>query len=430
MLRRCLTSLLSISLFALSLFPATTSLAQAAESKSQIRFYHPDHLGSTTDVTDKNGQVVEHIEYKPFGEIHRREIRDPNTGKLIAADIGSSVSPFGFTGQRLDDSTGLYFYNSRYYDPSLGRFTQPDSIVQAPSDPQTLNRYSYVCNNPINYTDPSGHGWFKKFFEKIWDWFKDKYTPQPSDPQWWANTFGPRPIVAPGTAQQFNQIISATATFMVNQWGFSPAAANATIGAVLAIPTGGNSLIAAGLAYGTTELLGTSEARQLIGSLAGFFEQFGVSPEAARTLATQVVSAGVAVAVSVASSATRELYVKLARYEPMWEKGGAAVAKDPFDLPVPGANNVGTAGPLNPNGLFNEGGILSRLLNPIPGVNAVSGPHDTFQVRLQQWGGRVARIALNVPGMPPAAAITYIALLRPQEVYLIYGVVSNGAQSD
>ena len=60
-----------------------------------------------------------------------------------------------FTGQRLDD-TGLYYYNARYYDPLIGRFISADSIVSDFKNPQAFNRYSYVLNNPLKYTDPSG----------------------------------------------------------------------------------------------------------------------------------------------------------------------------------------------------------------------------------------------------------------------------------
>ncbi len=60
-----------------------------------------------------------------------------------------------FTGQRLDD-TGLYYYGARYYDPTIGRFISPDTIVQNPANPQSLNRYSYVLNNPLKYVDPTG----------------------------------------------------------------------------------------------------------------------------------------------------------------------------------------------------------------------------------------------------------------------------------
>ncbi len=61
-----------------------------------------------------------------------------------------------FTGQRLD-GTGLYYYGARYYDPNIGRFISADSIVPDPMNPQSLNRYSYCLNNPLKYTDPSGH---------------------------------------------------------------------------------------------------------------------------------------------------------------------------------------------------------------------------------------------------------------------------------
>ncbi len=133
-----------------------TWFAPKAEASvaSTIHYFHTDHLGSSNVITDSTGTVVEISEYTPYGS-------------FSPASPGPRVTSHGFTGQRLDSSTGLYFYNARYYDPSLGRFTQPDSIVPAPSDPQALNRYSYVRNNPINLTDPSGHGWFSKLMGAI-----------------------------------------------------------------------------------------------------------------------------------------------------------------------------------------------------------------------------------------------------------------------
>ena len=66
---------------------------------------------------------------------------------------------FGFAGQRYDSSTGLIYMGARYYDPYLGRFISPDSIVQQRNDPQSYNRYAYARNNPLKYTDESGHCW-------------------------------------------------------------------------------------------------------------------------------------------------------------------------------------------------------------------------------------------------------------------------------
>lgn len=64
---------------------------------------------------------------------------------------------YTFTGQKLDESTGLMYYGARYYDPALGRFISADPIVPNPANPQALNRYSYVLNNPLRYIDPTGY---------------------------------------------------------------------------------------------------------------------------------------------------------------------------------------------------------------------------------------------------------------------------------
>jgi RHS repeat-associated protein len=70
---------------------------------------------------------------------------------------GTLPTDYTFTGQRVDTSAGLMYYHARYYDAALGRFTQPDTIIPNPYNPQSLNRYSYVYNNPLRYTDPTGH---------------------------------------------------------------------------------------------------------------------------------------------------------------------------------------------------------------------------------------------------------------------------------
>jgi RHS repeat-associated protein len=62
-----------------------------------------------------------------------------------------------FTGKELDPETGLYYYGGRYYDPEISRFVSPDPFVAEVYDPQNLNRYSYVLNDPVNYIDPSGY---------------------------------------------------------------------------------------------------------------------------------------------------------------------------------------------------------------------------------------------------------------------------------
>jgi len=86
----------------------------------------------------------------------RARLRDSNSRGPPSTAQQKSLS-YRFTGQREEATTGLYFYNARYYDPALGRFAQPDTLVPDPGNPQALNRYTYVTNNPLKYTDPTGH---------------------------------------------------------------------------------------------------------------------------------------------------------------------------------------------------------------------------------------------------------------------------------
>jgi RHS repeat-associated protein len=81
--------------------------------------------------------------------------------------LADEVAHFYFTGQRTDDESGLMYYGARYYDPDVGRFITPDTIVQAPDNPQTLNRYAYAGNNPVNNIDPTGHFSWNKFWNSF-----------------------------------------------------------------------------------------------------------------------------------------------------------------------------------------------------------------------------------------------------------------------
>jgi RHS repeat-associated protein len=104
-----------------------------------------DHLGSTSLTTDSTGNLVSELRYKPWGETRYAG--------------GTTATKYQYTSQYSYESDfGLYFYQSRFYDPSLGRFSQPDSIIPEQSQGvQAWDRYAYTNNNPLLYTDPSGH---------------------------------------------------------------------------------------------------------------------------------------------------------------------------------------------------------------------------------------------------------------------------------
>jgi RHS repeat-associated protein len=103
-----------------------------------------DHLGSTTVTVDKNGTRTAELFYKAWGEI------DPSR------TVGTTPTLRRYTGQYQAD-TGLMFYQARFFDPYLNRWTQPDPIIQDPNNPQDYDRYAYVRNNPIKYNDPTGY---------------------------------------------------------------------------------------------------------------------------------------------------------------------------------------------------------------------------------------------------------------------------------
>jgi RHS repeat-associated protein len=99
-----------------------------------------DQLSNTTITANGNGGFISELRYKAWGEVRYR----------------SGSTPTDYTGQysKVDDF-GLMYYNARWYDPTIARFVQADSVV--PGGVQGYDRYAYVSNNPIRYTDPTGH---------------------------------------------------------------------------------------------------------------------------------------------------------------------------------------------------------------------------------------------------------------------------------
>ena len=136
--------------------------ADTGVERKYTYYYHADHLGSTSVVTDRDGEVYERLEYTPYGETWL----DETSGDTYFD------TPYRFSAKEKDEETGLYYYGARYLDPKYSRWISADPalgeyIPQAGSDNSklpaggiynsiNLNLYHYGSNNPIRYTDPNG----------------------------------------------------------------------------------------------------------------------------------------------------------------------------------------------------------------------------------------------------------------------------------
>ncbi|KNZ32896.1 MAG: hypothetical protein AD742_09335 [Methylibium sp. NZG] len=130
--------------------PVTGPLNGVVSSDPKLtQYWHKDALGSIVAVSDAAG-AIERMAFDAWGRRHR------DTGR-VDPWLNPTHGDRGFTGHEHLDELALVHINGRVYDPLLARFLSADPFVEAPSLLQSYNRYSYVLNNPLKYTDPSGH---------------------------------------------------------------------------------------------------------------------------------------------------------------------------------------------------------------------------------------------------------------------------------
>ena len=125
--------------------------------EKNLYFYHPDHLGSSSYITDREGRITQHTEYIAFGEV------------LFEEHSTSRTMPYLFNGKELDTETGLYYYGARYYDPRVSLWLNVDPMMlrdEAMDDEDSSNGgvfnpmnnavYTFSYQNPVKYVDPDG----------------------------------------------------------------------------------------------------------------------------------------------------------------------------------------------------------------------------------------------------------------------------------
>jgi len=122
------------------------------DSSGAVYYYFADHLGSSRVLANASGTVVEESDFLPFG------------GERAILD--SLNNQYKFTGKERDTETQNDYFGARFYASNLGRFLSPDKAVPELGNPQSLNKYAYVFNNPLRYVDPDGR-WPEWFHHEI-----------------------------------------------------------------------------------------------------------------------------------------------------------------------------------------------------------------------------------------------------------------------
>src|SRR5690606_8960584 len=120
-------------------------------TKAETYYLLRDHLGSVNVVVDGKGQERDRFWYTAWGEMRRW------SSGWSEVSLQNVPLTRGYTGHEMLNELGLIHMNGRIYDQNIGRFISADPFVQFPESTQGYNRYTYVGNNPLSYTDPSGY---------------------------------------------------------------------------------------------------------------------------------------------------------------------------------------------------------------------------------------------------------------------------------
>ena len=129
-----------------------TKTGSLNDTNPGVKYTFRDRLGGVAMLGDKSGSITEYRGYDAFGKP-----RNSNWSDKTTPTIGSAVTDRGFTDHEHLDDWQLIHMNGRGYDYNLGRFLSVDPFIQDPRNSQSINGYSYIMNNPLSGTDPTGY---------------------------------------------------------------------------------------------------------------------------------------------------------------------------------------------------------------------------------------------------------------------------------
>jgi len=147
------------------------SLEDDDTSTLKDEYLFSDALGSIVAVANQLGGVTERFQYDPWGRPrHGLNWTLLTDTAWFDLERDENTTGKGFTGHEMIDQVGVIHMGGRIYDPTLGRFMSADPVVKGLTNTESYNRYSYVLNNPMSYTDPTGYSWWS---ENVTDKFRD-----------------------------------------------------------------------------------------------------------------------------------------------------------------------------------------------------------------------------------------------------------------
>jgi RHS repeat-associated protein len=400
---------------------------------TNVLYLHRDNLGSTTTITDSTGNAIERLAYEPFGK--RRfpsGLTDPNN------TIFPVNTERGFTNHEHLDELGLIHMNGRIYDPLIGRFTSPDPNIQDPNNLQTYNRYTYVQNNPLLYTDPSGYFSLGGFIHS-------------------ALTFAFKPTIqngfnfvhnSPGQGYVDNLVMKTPLLYSAGQiaatyftMAFCGGCGGQAWGAYYAYESTGSmsaayksfaisSASAYAFSYVDTSFSGTG-ANSLPNAYGNIL--FKAAAQGAIGGATSELQGGSfskGFFMSAAGSAAKSLYtLSMSGEEPSLRmSNGQWTVKDGIDV-TPLSSGLSDMGlKITPEMMAKYGDnienmpflekwgseaspLLRWISSNVPGMEGISRLHDVWGSWLDHNG--MWNVATNIGAMTPAAAITYVGVAGP-----------------
>ena len=133
---------------------ANNNFQESDAYEKMLFYYHPDLLGSSSYITNLDGEVVQHIEYVPFGEV------------FVEEHSSCEDLPYKFNGKQFDEETGLYYYGARYMNPITSLWYGVDPLAEKYVN---IGSYIYCHSSPIMLIDPTGEGdYYAKNGSYLW----------------------------------------------------------------------------------------------------------------------------------------------------------------------------------------------------------------------------------------------------------------------